>query len=143
MSFLQERSNHSRPVRESSRVAVAGRAFTTIVASALTVAVTSAVVASSAMAQVPPPNPDGPKANWALFDQFSTANMRTWCSQHEHHAALDRRNRFALLQLARPFGEHWYLVNALPTSRSRSSITASSPHSSPCFKKHARSMRTR
>ena len=34
------------------------------------------VCATVAQAQVPPPNPNAPKANWALFDKFSTANMR-------------------------------------------------------------------
>jgi dipeptidyl-peptidase-4 len=35
------------------------------------------LTASAARAQVPPPNPQGPKVNWALFDRFSTANLRT------------------------------------------------------------------
>jgi dipeptidyl-peptidase-4 len=40
-------------------------------------ALTGAVfVAGAAHAQVPAPNPNGPKANWALFEKFSTANMR-------------------------------------------------------------------
>ncbi len=56
----------------------------------------------SARAQVPAPNPDGPKANWALFDKYSSANLRGLTYSTDGHAALDRRDRFGLLQLARP-----------------------------------------
>jgi hypothetical protein len=35
-----------------------------------------AVAATATHAQVPAPNPQGPKANWALFDKFSTINAR-------------------------------------------------------------------
>lgn len=34
------------------------------------------LIAAPAAAQVPPPNPNGPKANWALYDKFSTQAMR-------------------------------------------------------------------
>lgn len=42
-----------------------------LVASAVTTASTTL-----AHAQALPPNPNGPQANWALFDKFSTANAR-------------------------------------------------------------------
>ena len=34
------------------------------------------MAATATHAQVPAPNPQGPKANWALFDKFSTINAR-------------------------------------------------------------------
>lgn len=34
------------------------------------------LLASVAHAQVPPPHPNAPKANWVLFNQFGSAGMR-------------------------------------------------------------------
>ncbi len=84
---------------------------------ALAAASTTALTAARADAQVLPPNPNGPQANWALFEKFSTANARLltysttitprWIGQTDSMFYSWRDHT----------GEHWYLVNAATRSK--------------------------
>jgi len=87
-------------------------AIRAVMARVVTVVLVSLPVTSAVHAQVLPPNPNGPKANWGLFDRFSTASMRgavfstsitpRWIGETDS-VFYDWRDHG---------GEHWYLVNA-------------------------------
>ncbi len=71
------------------------------------------VAVSSAHAQVLPPNPNGPKANWALFDKFSTTNMRNIAFSTTITPRWIGETDSVFYDWRDHTGEHWYLVNAL------------------------------
>ena len=71
------------------------------------------VVASAANAQVPPPNPQGPKANWTLFNQFGTASMRNLTFSTTITPRWIGETDSLFYSWRDHTGEHWYLVNAL------------------------------
>ena len=75
------------------------------------------VAATSARAQVLPPNPNGPKANWALFDKFSTANMRNIAFSTTITPRWIGETDSVFYDWRDHTGEHWYLVNALLRSK--------------------------
>ncbi|MES1259254.1 MAG: hypothetical protein ABUL71_01570, partial [Gemmatimonadota bacterium] len=76
------------------------------------VAVTAFFAGSSLAAQVLPPNPNGPKANWALFDKFSTANMRGLVFSTSITPRWIGESDSMFYSWRDHTGEHWYLVVA-------------------------------
>jgi dipeptidyl-peptidase-4 len=68
--------------------------------------------ASAAQAQVPAPNPDGPKANWTLFNQFGTPSMRNLVFSTTITPRWIGESDSLFYNWRDRFGEHWYLVNA-------------------------------
>ncbi len=71
------------------------------------------VAAPAARAQVLPPNPQGPKANWALFDKFGTANMRNLTFSTTITPRWIGETDSMFYSWRDHSGEHWWLVNAL------------------------------
>lgn len=67
---------------------------------------------STGVAQVPAPNPDGPKANWALFDKYSTANLRGLTYSTSVTPRWIGETDSVFYSWRDHTGEHWYLVNA-------------------------------
>ena len=76
---------------------------------ALTVLVLSA---SASPAQVLERNPLAPKANWALYDKFSTANMRSMTFSMTITPRWIGETDSVFYSWRDHTGEHWYLVNA-------------------------------
>ncbi|MEP6766062.1 MAG: DPP IV N-terminal domain-containing protein, partial [Gemmatimonadaceae bacterium] len=93
MPFMERRANIVRLVRGASA--------------------TLFVVASAANAQVPPPNPQGPKANWTLFNQFGTPSMRNLTFSTNITPRWIGETDSLFYNWRDHSGEHWYLVNAL------------------------------
>lgn len=71
-----------------------------------------AVSATVAQAQVLPPNPDGPKANWALYDKFSAANVRNMMFSVNITPRWIGETDSLFYSWRDRTGEHWWLVNA-------------------------------
>ena len=71
------------------------------------------VCAAPAFAQVPPPNPNGPKANWALYDKFSTQNMRGMTFSTSITPRWIGETDSIFYSWKDHTGEHWILVNAV------------------------------
>src|SRR5512140_163656 len=77
----------------------------------------SVLYAVPALAQVPPPNPNGPKANWALYDKFSTANMRGMTYSTTINPRWIGETDSVFYDWRDHTGLHWYLVNALTRAK--------------------------
>jgi dipeptidyl-peptidase-4 len=77
-----------------------------------TMCATLLVAASSANAQVLPPNPQAPKANWALFDRFSTAGTRGIVFSTSITPRWIGETDSVFYSWKDHTGEHWYLVDA-------------------------------
>jgi hypothetical protein len=71
-----------------------------------------AVTASSAYAQVLPPHPNAPKANWALYEKFSAANVRGMTFSTNITPRWIGETDSVFYSWRDRTGEHWYLVNA-------------------------------
>ncbi len=89
---------------------VSSAQFTRRTAQTLAIA---AVCASVASAQVLPPNPNGPKANWALFDKFSAANVRTMTFSTNITPRWIGETDSLFYSWRDHTGERWWLVNAV------------------------------
>ncbi len=66
-----------------------------------------------AIAQVPPPNPNGPKANWTLFNQFGTASLRNMTFSTTITPRWIGESDSLFYSWRDHTGDHWYLVNAV------------------------------
>ena len=75
------------------------------------------ILAAAVGAQVPEPNPHGPKANWALFDKYSTANMRDVTYSTTVNPRWIGETDSVFYNWRDHTGEHWYLVNALARTK--------------------------
>ena len=71
-----------------------------------------ALTASVAHAQVLEPHPLAPKANWALYDKFSAANMRTMTFSSTITPRWIGDTDSLFYSWRDHTGEHWWLVNA-------------------------------
>ncbi|MGV3707852.1 MAG: DPP IV N-terminal domain-containing protein [Gemmatimonas sp.] len=69
-------------------------------------------VSPVANAQVPPPNPNGPKANWALFNQFGTAALRNMTFSTTITPRWIGETDSMFYSWRDTKGDRWYLVNA-------------------------------
>ena len=76
-----------------------------------------AVTWSMAMSQALPPNPNGPNANWAQYDKFSTANVRTMTFSTTIAPRWIGETDSVFYSWRDHTGERWYLVNALTRSK--------------------------
>jgi len=88
-----------RILRRSAGVALAASAVTT-------------ASTTLAHAQALPPNPNGPQANWALFEKFSTANARLLTYSTTVTPRWIGQSDSLFYSWRDHTGEHWYLVNA-------------------------------
>jgi dipeptidyl aminopeptidase/acylaminoacyl peptidase len=80
--------------------------------------VAALVCASPALnAQVPAPSPQGPKANWALYDKFSSANLRAMIFSTSVTPRWIGETDSMFYSWRDHTGEHWYLVNAAQRTR--------------------------
>ena len=103
----------------------------------------SAVTAASttrAHAQALPPNPNGPQANWALFEKFSTANARLLTYSTTVTPRWIGQSDSLFYSWRDHTGEHWYLVNAatrtgdaaeIPVMSSETAAASDGPYISP------------
>jgi dipeptidyl aminopeptidase/acylaminoacyl peptidase len=73
--------------------------------------------ATVAQAQVPPPHPNAPRANWAAFDKWSSANMRgmTYSTNVQPRWIGETDSVFYSWRDSK--GETWFLVNALTRAK--------------------------
>lgn len=76
------------------------------------VAASLSLGASALHAQVPPPNPDGPKANWALWEKFSAANMRNMVFSTNITPRWVGETDSMFYSWKDHTGTRWYLVDA-------------------------------
>ncbi len=76
-------------------------------------ATTTVALAPLAQAQVLPPNPNGPQANWALYEKFSTANARLLTYSTTITPRWIGQTDSLFYSWRDHTGEHWYLVNAV------------------------------
>ena len=77
----------------------------------------SLLAGSVAHAQVPAPNPEGPKANWTLFNQFGTPSMRNLVFSTSITPRWIGESDSLFYNWRDRFGEHWYLVNAFTKTK--------------------------
>lgn len=75
------------------------------------------LLGSTGGAQVPAPNPDGPKANWALFDQFSSTNLKGMTYSTSISPRWIGETDSVFYSWRDHTGEHWYLVDARKRTR--------------------------
>lgn len=75
------------------------------------------VLVAVAGAQVPQPNPRGPKANWALFDKYSTASLRDLTYSTTVTPRWIGETDSVFYNWRDHTGEHWYLVNAMARTK--------------------------
>lgn len=92
------------------RATVARRICRTFATLALTAPI--ALMASIAQAQVLAPHPLAPKANWALYDKFNAANMRTMTFSSTITPRWIGETDSLFYSWRDHTGEHWWLVNA-------------------------------
>lgn len=71
-----------------------------------------ALTATVGNAQVPAPNPDGPKANWTLFNQFATASLRNMTFSTTITPRWVAETDSMFYSWRDHTGDRWYLVNA-------------------------------
>ncbi|MEP6833272.1 MAG: hypothetical protein ABJB74_07750, partial [Gemmatimonas sp.] len=69
-------------------------------------------LAPVASAQVAAPNPNGPKANWTLFNQFGTASLRNMTFSTTITPRWIGESDSLFYSWRDHSGDHWYLVNA-------------------------------
>lgn len=101
MPFTERRATIARQIRwVSAGAAIAGLALAQV------------AFAPHAQAQVPPPNPNGPKANWTLFNQFGTASLRNMTFSTTITPRWIGESDSLFYSWRDHSGDHWYLVNA-------------------------------
>ena len=66
-----------------------------------------------AIAQVPAPNPNGPKANWTLFNQFGTASLRNMTFSTTITPRWIGESDSLFYSWRDHSGDKWWLVNAV------------------------------
>ncbi len=76
-----------------------------------------ALTGSVGRAQALPPHPNGPKANWALYEKFSAANVRTMTFSTTITPRWVGETDSVFYNWRDHTGEHWYLVNALTRTK--------------------------
>ena len=101
MPFTERRAPIARQIRRVSSVAVIAG-----------LALAQSTLATVAVSQVPPPNPDGPKANWTLFNQFGTASLRNMTFSTTITPRWIGETDSLFYSWRDHSGDHWYLVNA-------------------------------
>ena len=77
------------------------------------VAIASLVSAPPAITQVPAPNPNGPKANWTLFNQFGTASLRNMTFSTTITPRWIGESDSLFYSWRDHSGDKWWLVNAV------------------------------
>ena len=80
-------------------------------------AVVVAVAAGSASAQVPEPGANAPKANWAAWDKWSTANMRGTTFSQSVNPKWFGESDTLFYSWRDTKGTTWYMVNAFTKAK--------------------------
>ncbi|MBL0171201.1 MAG: DPP IV N-terminal domain-containing protein [Gemmatimonadaceae bacterium] len=76
-----------------------------------------AMAVTTVQAQALPPNPNGPSANWAQYEKFSTANVRTMSFSTTITPRWIGETDSVFYSWRDHSGERWYLVNALTRAK--------------------------